>query len=224
MRVPTLASFMLAALFVPAAASAQTAAATQSSTPADTPDKANAPAAGGEQPGATVSDPHKQKLLNQIAKDATPDAHHKGLELLVGKWDTRAKLWLGGPKPEQASGHAQVASILGGRFVEEHYDSVIWGKPFAAQGQIGFDLRAQQYTIGWIDSWSTWITIGQGTGDVTGRVITMSTKDYDNPTGKTRPVRFSISIDSKDHHTRKVFEKVEGKETLTMEIEYRRAK
>jgi Protein of unknown function (DUF1579) len=220
MRVLVLASFLLAA----GAAYGQTPAATQSSKPEDAPAKANAPAAGGQQPGSTVSDPHKENLLNEIAKTATPDAHHKGLEPLIGKWNTSAKMWLGGPKPETASGHALVESILGGRFVEEHYDTVIWGKPFAAQGQLGYDERAQQYTIGWIDSWGSWITVAQGQGDVTGHVLTLTSKDYDNPAGKTRPVKFIISIDSHDHHTRKVFEKVEGKETLTMEIEYRRTK
>jgi hypothetical protein len=222
MRVVVTVSLSL--MLVCSTALAATDAATKSSKPDDAPNKANAPAAGGQQPGSTISDPHKENLLNEIAKYATPGPHHAALQPLVGKWDTSAKLWLGEPKPETASGHATIKWILGGRFVEEHYDTVIWGKPFAAQGQIGFDMRANVFTIGWMDTWSTWITVAQGTGDVTSRVITMTTRDYDNPAGKTRPVKFVFSIDGNDHFTRKVYEKVEGKETLTMEIEYRRHK
>ncbi len=47
MRVLVLASFLVAA----GAAHGQTPAATQSSKPEDAPAKANAPAAGGQQPG-----------------------------------------------------------------------------------------------------------------------------------------------------------------------------
>lgn len=221
MRVSTMVGLML----LSGAALAQTPAQSQSGPPAqETGPRGTAPSQGGTQPGATVSDPHKENLLKEIDKYATPDAHHKALEPLIGKWDTRAKLWMGEAHAETASGHAVVQSILSGRFVEEHYDSVVWGKPFAAQGLIGFDEHAQQYTIGWVDSWSTWITVAQGTADVTSHVITMSSKDYDTPAPKTRPVKFVFTIESNDKHTRRVYEKVNGKETLTMEIEYRRKK
>lgn len=173
---------------------------------------------------ATVTDPHKAQLVKEVQKLATPGPQHKALQPLIGKWNTTAKLWLGEKFPERSTGHAEVKSILSERFVEEKYDSTIWGQPFAAQGELGYDLRAQKYTIGWMDSWGTWITVAQGTADVTGHVFTLTTQDYDNPAGKTRPTKFMIVIDSNDHHTRKVFEKVNGKETLTMEIEYTRAK
>lgn len=174
--------------------------------------------------GASVSEPHKQKLLDEIAKTATPDAHHKALEPLVGNFETTAKLWYGGPKPEQATGHAQSQWILGGRFVEEHYDSVVWGKPFAAQGVLGFDEREQKYVIAWVDSWGTWVTVAEGDADATQHTFTLTTRDYDNPAGKTRPVKFVLSVDGNDHHVRRVYEKVKGVETLTMEIEYKRKK
>src|SRR5205823_2640548 len=95
--------------------------------------------------GASVGDQHKEKLLHSIARSATPDEHHKLLEPLVGKWNTQAKQWLGDPKPETSTGHAEIKSILGGRFVEEHYDSVIFGKPFQGQGVMGFDTRTKKF-------------------------------------------------------------------------------
>ena len=43
-------------------------------------------------------------------------------------------------------------------------------------------------------------------------------------TGKTRPTKFVITIDSDEHHWKRIYERVAGKETMTMEIEYRRTK
>lgn len=180
--------------------------------------------AQAQKAGATVTEPHKEKMLKEIAQYATPDQHHKALDALVGKFNTLSKLWFGEPKPEQATGHAQVGWVLGGRFVEEHYDTVIWGKPFAAQGVLGYDERESKYVIAWLDSWGTWVTVAEGDADTTGHTMTMTTRDYDNPAGKTRPVKFVISIDGNDHHVRRVYEKLKGVETMTMEIEYKRTK
>lgn len=164
----------------------------------------------------------KDKLQKEIARYATPDEHHKALQPLVGSWNTRAKLWLGGPKPEQVTGHAEVKSILGGRFVEEHYDTVILGKPFAGQGVLGYDTRAKKYVATWIDTWGTWITVEAGGADATLKKLTLTAEDYDVATGKTRPLKFVYDLDGNDHHVMRVYETIEGKETLTMEIDYRR--
>jgi hypothetical protein len=174
--------------------------------------------------GAIETDAHKQRLLREIEKTATPDAHHQALQPLVGKFDTRAQMWFGSKFPERTSGHDHAEALLGGRFVEDHYDSVVWGKPWAGQGLIGFDEREQKYVLSWIDNWGTVITVAQGSADPTNHVITLTTRDWDNPTGKTRPEKFVITIDSDEHHWKRIYEKVEGKETLTLEIEYRRVK
>jgi hypothetical protein len=174
--------------------------------------------------GATETDPHKQKLLKEIVKTATPDAHHEALKPLTGKFDTQAKMWFGSKFPERVTGHDHAEAILGGRFIEDHYDSVVWGKPWAGQGLLGFDEREQRYVLSWIDNWGTWITVAQGSADATNHVITLTTRDWDDPAGKTRPTKFVITIDSDEHHWKRIYERVAGKETLTMEIEYRRTK
>ncbi len=174
--------------------------------------------------GASIGDAHKEKLLHGIARAAAPDEHHTLLEPLVGKWSTQAKQWLGGPKPETTTGHAEVKSILGGRFVEEHYDSVLLGKPYQGQGVIGFDTRTKKFVSTWIDTWGTWITVEEGAADATGKVLTLTAQDYDAATGKTRPIKFVYDIDGNDHHVMRVYETIEGKETLTMEVDYKKAK
>jgi hypothetical protein len=184
----------------------------------------SSPAAGSSGDGATVTDPHKKALLKEIQQYATPDQHHQVLKALVGKWTTIAKHWSDGPKPERVTGHDQAEAILDGRFIEDHYDSIVWGKRYTGQGTLGYDLREQQYVLAWVDNWGTWITVAKGSGDATNHIITLSTRDYDNPAGKTRPVKYIITIDDNDRHSRKVYEKIDGKETLTMEIEYRRTK
>jgi hypothetical protein len=174
--------------------------------------------------GTATGDAHKDKILHNITRSAAPDAHHKLLEPLVGKWNTQAKQWLGDPKPETTTGHAEIKSILGGRFVEEHYDSVIFGKPYQGQGVIGFDTRTKKFVSSWVDTWGTWITLEEGDADATGKVLTLTAQDYDSASGKTRPVKFIYTIDGNDHHVMRVYETIEGKETLTMEVDYKKAK
>jgi hypothetical protein len=130
-----------------------------------------APASTSATGGASETDPHKQKLLQDIQKTATPDAHHQALLALTGKFDTQAKMWLGSKFPERTTGHDHAEPILGGRFVD-----------------------------------------------------TLTTRDWDDPSGKTRPTKFVITIDNEQHHWKRIYEKVAGKETLTLEIEYRRVK
>jgi hypothetical protein len=175
--------------------------------------------------GAAAGDAHKEHLLHDISRAAAPVEQHKLLQPLVGKWNTKSKQWLGSPpRPETSSGHAEVKSILGGRFVEEHYDSVIFGKPYQSQGVTGFDTRTKKFVSSWIDTWGTWITVEEGTADATGKVLTLTAQDYDASTGKTRPVKFVYTIDSNDHHVMRMYELIQGKETLTMEVEYKKTK
>lgn len=174
--------------------------------------------------GASVGDAHKEKILHDVSRGAKPDEHHKLLEALTGKWTTRARQWLGTPKPETATGHAEVKSILGGRFVEEHYDSIIFGKPYQSQLVMGYDTRAKKYVAAWIDTWGTWITLEEGQADAAGKTLTLTAQDLDVASGKTRPIKFVYDIDSNDHHVMRMYEMIEGKETLTMEVEYKKAK
>ncbi len=174
--------------------------------------------------GASVGDAHKEKLLHDISNAAAPDEHHKLLQPLLGKWNTQARQWLGTPKPETATGHAEVKSILGGRFVEEHYDSVIFGKPYQGKGVTGYDTRTKKFVSSWIDTWGTWITVEEGSMDAGGKTLTLTAQDYDNPAGKTRPVKFVYTIESNDHHVMRMYEQIQGKETLTMEVDYKKTK
>ncbi len=174
--------------------------------------------------GASIGDAHKEKLLHDVSRAAAPDEHHKLLEPLVGTWTTTARQWLGTPKPETATGHSEIKSILGGRFVEEHYDSIIFGKPYQGQGVIGFDTRVKKYVATWIDTWGTWITVEEGGADATGKVLTLTAQDYDVAAGKTRPIKIVYTIDGNDHHFMRMYETIQGKETLTMEVEYKKVK
>ena len=174
--------------------------------------------------GASIADAHKEKLLHDISRAASPDQHHKLLQPLIGRWNTQSRQWLGTPKPETATGHAEVKSILGGRFVEEKYDSIIFGKPYQGQGWTGFDTRTKKFVSAWVDTWGTWITVEEGSADPTGKVLTLTAQDYDVATGKTRPIKFVYTIESNDHHVMRMYEQIQGKETLTMEVDYKKAK
>lgn len=203
-------TFLLGCLFVAATAQAQTNPQLSGTT---------------AKAGASVGDAHKENLLHSIARAAKPVEQHKLLEPLVGKWTTKAKQWLGEPHPETVTGHAEVKSILGGRFVQEMYDSIIFGKPYQSQLVIGYDTRAKKYVAAWIDTWGTWITLQEGQADEGGKKLTLTAQDVDSAApAKTRPVKFVWDIDSNDHHVMRMYEMIQGKETLTLEVEYKKTK
>jgi hypothetical protein len=157
---------------------------------------------------------------------ATPGAPHKALEMTVGSWDVKTKMWMApGAPPQETSGTSENKMILGGRYLEQRYEGTMMGQPFSGIGVTGFDNYKKKFVSTWVDSMGTGIMSMAGTADETGKVIT-SWGTMDDPAEKrTMKAKTVVTIVDADHHTYESWHALaDGKMTKDLEITYTRKK
>src|SRR5438552_18568322 len=110
--------------------------------------------------------------MEAMMKHATPGPFHKKLEPLIGEWSYQASFTMapGSPAMEMA-GIGRRRWILDGRFMAEEAKNE-GGQPFEGKGVTGYDNAAKKYTMVWVDSMTTSISIAEGDVDASGKVFT----------------------------------------------------
>ena len=66
-----------------------------------------------------------------------------------------------GRPAQESTGTSENKMILGGRYLEQHYDGTMMGQPFCGIGY-GFDNYKKKYVATWIDSMGTGILVTTG--------------------------------------------------------------
>ncbi len=118
--------------------------------------------------------------LQTLKEVASPGVHHKSLDALVGTWDATAQYWLmAGQPPAKASGTVETRWILGGRFIEQHIESRLWGERYEGKGVIGYDNHAGKYVGTWVDTMATFVLHYEGTCSTDCKVLTMEARFID---------------------------------------------
>ena len=156
----------------------------------------------------------------------TPGAEHKALEMMAGSWDVSTKMWMApGAPPQEAAGASENKMILGGRYLEQHYEGSMMGRPFSGIGTFGFDNYKKKFVSTWTDSMGTGILTTTSTADKTGKVIT-SWGMMDDPAEKrSMKSKSVVTIVDADHHTYEAWHALpDGKMTKDLEIRYTRKK
>ena len=180
------------------------------------------------QPEAAPPTPPKQLSASEMeqvfAQAMTPNANHKVLEPLVGKWNTETKFWMGpNTAPESSHGKAENRWVYGGRFVEGHYKGKWNGQPFEGTGVWGYDNVAKQYQSSWHDSMSTQLMLSSGNYDPSKNALSLSGTVSCPMVGGPKNVRSVTTILDKNRHTFEMFDKApDGTEYKTLEIIYTR--
>ncbi len=152
----------------------------------------------------------------------TPGKEHADLAKMVGNWNAVGEDYTSGQKTE-FKGTAKFTMLLGGRYLQQEMDSVMFGMPFQGIGITGYDNAKKKFVETWIDSAGTGIGTSEGTqvGDKMESVGSMT----DPVSGKPKPYRSIASWVNPDTH---VFEMHmpgrDGKEALAMRITYTRVK
>lgn len=187
---------------------------------------AGAAVAQDAKPGEKPMSAEQKAMMEAWARIATPGEGHKALAGMVGTWDAEVTSWMDpGQPPAKSKGTSENRMVLGGRWVESKFTSVMMGQPFEGLGYNGYDNYKKKYIGTWQDTMSTGVMTSEGTMDAAGKVMT-STSTMDNPlTGKSETTKMTTTIVSPDHH---VFEMwgpdPSGKNVKQMEIVYRRRK
>lgn len=173
-----------------------------------------------DNPFAKLSMEEQMKAMMELA---TPGAEHQRLQPLVGDWDLAIKMRFGPKEPwQEAPGTIEAKSVLGGRFVVQHYQSTMMGQPFEGIGTLGYDRLKKCYTSSWADSMSTWIVRNEGQAE--GNAIDYRGMMVDSITPHGRPMRSVQRLADADHWTTAMYDTIEGVSVQVMEIHATRRK
>ena len=170
------------------------------------------------------AEPKPDPMMEAMAKAATPGAEHKALDPFVGSWTTKVTFWMApGAPPAVMEGTSESRWVMGGRYIEEHFNGTFFGAPFEGRGYTGYDNVKKQYWSTWIDNMSTGIMTSTGKRD--GKAWTFQGTMADPMTARDNTIDMKITVADADHHTMEMWGPgPDGKVGKTMEIAYTRKK
>lgn len=181
---------------------------------------------GGDKTGAPTKEA-MDKMMEQMIKDAAPGPEHVHFKTLVGKWDVTGTFFMPGvDTPSHSTGTAEYKLILDGRFVVEdlHAVGVEDKQPFSGYGISGFDKNKGKYVGTWMDSMGTGISTSEGTLDPSGKIMTSTLEGFDCMTKQSKKSKMTEEKVAEDKFVMKMYDTIEGQETMTMEVTYTRKK
>jgi hypothetical protein len=173
-------------------------------------------------PAAMNDDP---MMANMIAY-GTPGPAHEILSPKVGKWDLTIKmLQPDGQSDGMSQAKSEVEWIFDGRFLEETTEGSFAGMPFHGRGLTGYDNYKETYVSTWIDNFSTGVMTSQGSWNAATKTFTHTGEMPDFMTGTYVASRTTDTMIDADHWTMKMYQPgPDGKEYMSMQIDYARAK
>jgi hypothetical protein len=157
---------------------------------------------------------------------ATPGENHKLLDYKVGKWNGHVTMWMapGAPAMESES-TSETKWIMGGRYLHDDVHGTFGGQPFEGLGISGYDNLKKKFVYSWVDNLGTGIMSGEGTYDAAKKVLTSMSTMSDPASGKVTSSRGTETRTDDNTWKMEMFASgPDGKEFLTMRIEYKRAK
>lgn len=153
---------------------------------------------------------------------ATPSSGHKVLDSYIGEWQHEVTWWQSpGGKMTKSSGTSRYEWIMGGRYIKQ----IVRGDPdgshnFKGLGFIGFDNLKERYESVWLDNMGTGLMKAEGSFDEKTKQLT-ETGFYSDPVnGETKFRGVTTFVDAKKYNYKLYTPDKEGKEFLTMKINY----
>lgn len=124
----------------------------------------------------------------------------------------------------KSTGKESAKLVLGGRFVETHFEGSMMGKPFSGQSLMGYDKMLKKYVNTWADSMSTGVMIFFGDASATARCspCSPSRRAADGKTEKWKSV--TTLADDKAMTFEMIATLPDGKEMKIMSITYTKVK
>lgn len=164
------------------------------------------------------------EMMDRVNKYATPDANHKVLEALAGKWETTMKFWMASQvEPITSSGIMESKMIFDGRFLKQKLAGSFMGRTYEGLGIMGYDNIKRLYQYFWIDNMGTGMLKSDVQYDPVTRTFTEEGEVSCPETGGQRWYRSKVTVIDDHHYTQEIFMKdTHGKEFRSMEISYTR--
>jgi hypothetical protein len=165
----------------------------------------------------------QEAMMAAWQKAMTPGAGHQRLEPFAGTWRAKTTFTMDPDAPEQVTeGTSENRWALGGRVLEQRFQSTMMGMPFEGLGYTGYDNVQGKYVGIWMDTFGTGLMTSSSVGKPTDIQIDSEGEAYD-PSGKLMRFWFSVRTQDRDHHTFEMWTKApNGRRFRTMLIEYAR--
>lgn len=168
--------------------------------------------------------PDMNKMMELMAKHATPGEAHKVFEKLAGNWTYAGKMYMDpSAPPMDLTGKAERKVIMEGRFLSDHVQGDV-PMPFEGRGWSGYDNHKKKYWYVWIDSMSTGTMTAEGSYDPATKTLTFLSEGYDPMEGKVVKGKDVTVIKSNNETHTTYYKLADGKEIKMMEFTYKRAK
>jgi hypothetical protein len=143
----------------------------------------------------------------KVAADV-PGPVHERLGELAGAWDVTIQYKLGS-KVQEGKANCDAKVILGGRFLQQEYNSIFQGEPFHVLQILGYDNDKKKTIELMMDTMSTGLLHNEGTVSEDGKVITNLGESRDPATKKPYKLRTVYTFADHDHFTIEWF-RIEG--------------
>lgn len=179
-----------------------------------------ASAVEGDEPAMT---PEMQAEMAAWMALAQPGPHHEHLAPFVGTWKGKVQMWMApGTEPMVEESVAEIAWILGGRFLEWKHTGHFAGMPFEGIAIEGYNNGDKQYESVWMDNFGTIMLPFTGSCSKNGKHREMLASFTDAVGGGTIEYRTVYTWTDDDHFTYSSFSDKGDGEFKNMVIEYER--
>ena len=112
--------------------------------------------------------------------------------------------------------------IMNGLYQRSTHSGEMMGMPFMGEAITGYDNAQKKFLSTWIDNFGSSIMFMEGSYDKTTDTLTTTGNMMDPASGKEIEVRQVLTKVSEDKHTFEMYMTMDGNETKTMEITYKR--
>jgi len=169
----------------------------------------------------------QKAAMDAMMRAATPGDAHKKLNAMAGTFDAKVKTWPEpGAPPMESAGKSVNEWVLGGRWLQQRFESTFMNMPFNGIGYTGYDNIRQMYVGTWMDSMSTSVMTTSGSApEGSGKTWSFSGMMMDPMSSEAVNFDEKITVVDNDHHILEMYGPGPNGATFKMmEITYTRHK
>jgi hypothetical protein len=174
--------------------------------------------------GGLAGEKKKDPFAEYLEKFGTPGPEHKMLKSMTGTWTAKVKFYMEpGKPPTESTGKTVRTMVMDGRYLQDKFDGEAFGKKFQGMGLTAYDRFKKQYSMTWIDSMGTGVSMNHGTYDEKTKTFTYrGPEEIDPISGMKMKTRDTLKIVSDNEQLMEMYRESGGKEFKVLEITYTR--
>ncbi len=164
------------------------------------------------------------------AQEEQPQAPKPGkeqelLKQFVGDWEVATKFVIDPKaKPDEGKGTETGTLTCGGMWLVYDFKGTMMGGDFIGHGTLGWDSTKNKFVVAWVDNFSVRISLGEGSFDKDGKVLTMLSEETTPDKKLTFKMKHVTTFKDKDTKTTVFSTEQDGTWVEMGWMEYKRKK